>query len=57
MVADAVMIATREQVLFEYRHLVDFVLSIPERLTAFIQNTQETFNRILKYGPVVASGT
>jgi len=51
------MLATREQVLFKGHKLVDFVISIPARLAAFIQDTQKIFNRVVKYAPVVASGT
>lgn len=51
------MIPIREQVLLDCRRMVEFVLSVPERITNIIQSTQEAFNRALKYGPVVASGT
>lgn len=57
MAVDMVLIPIREQILFDCRRLVEFVLSLPERITNIIQTVQETFNRALKYGPVVASGT
>lgn len=57
MVTDGAMLTIKGQAAFEYHQLVDFVRSIPGRLTTLIQNIQETFNLVLKYAPVVVSGT